>query len=145
MLSVILGTSMLVISLNIADGLVTDDYSKEGLAINEIIERESKAKDMNLQLTLNLDQLTGDLTADVSGNFSEYPSTLHLNLAHPVRKELDSKVNLVHQKDGRYIGQVTEVQEQKRYVSLFDPMNDVWVLKGELHFPLSDKITISAN
>ena len=144
-LSVVLGLTMLAISIKVQDGLVTDDYSKEGLAINERIEREVTAKEKNIQISLKFDDITGDFVADFKSDLEAYPEKLLLEIIHPVKSDLDVIVYLTHQINGRYIGQLAQTVQQKRYLRVSDPDNNIWVLVDEFQFPLKDTITLKAN
>lgn len=144
-LSVVLGLTMLAISIKVQDGLVTDDYSKEGLAINERIEREVTAKEKNIQISLKFDDVTGDFVADFKSDLEAYPEKLLLEIIHPVKSDLDVIVYLTHQINGRYIGQLAQTVQQKRYLRVSDPDNNIWVLVDEFQFPLKDTITLKAN
>ncbi|GAA3937278.1 FixH family protein [Litoribacillus peritrichatus] len=144
-LSVVLGLTMLAISIKVQDGLVTDDYSKEGLAINERIEREVTAKEKNIQISLKFDDITGDFVADFKSDLESHPEKLLLEIIHPVKSDLDVIVYLTHQINGRYIGQLAQTVQQKRYLRVSDPDNNIWVLVDEFQFPLKDTITLKAN
>ncbi|GLQ30085.1 FixH family protein [Litoribrevibacter albus] len=144
-LSVVLGLTMLNISFHIQDGLVTDEYSKEGLAINEQIEKEVKAKDIQAEATISLDAESGELTLDFTSQLTELPANLMIELVHPIIKDKDISVVLTHNSQGRYLGQVENGIEGKRYVSIHELQNPTWVLKGELHFPISSATTLSAH
>ena len=143
-LSVVLGLTMLNISFHIQDGLVTDEYSKEGLAINERIEKEENAKSLEAQATLSMDAESGELKVLFSSKLEKTPDTLILELIHPIIKDKDTKVVLTHQGLGQYSGMMEEALDSKLYIRLHELHNVSWVLKGEVHFPLSGKTTITA-
>lgn len=143
-LSVVLGLTMLNISFHIQDGLVTDEYSKEGLTINERIEKEDYAKNLNAQANISVDTASGELTVLFSSNLEQAPNNLLLELIHPIIKEKDQKVVLTHQGNGRYSGQTSDGLESKRYVRIQELKDSGWVLKGELHFDVTNQATITA-
>lgn len=143
-LSVVLGLTMLNISFHIQDGLVTDEYSKEGLAINERIEKEENAKNIKAQATLSTDPISGELTLIFSSTNENKPDTLILEVIHPIIKDQDTKVVLTHQGEGQYLGMIDSAPDSKRYIRLHELHQPTWVLKGEIEFPLQGSTTISA-
>jgi hypothetical protein len=143
-LSVVLGTTMLIISIQVQDGLVTDDYSKEGFTINEKIEREVEGKNLELTAAIKLDDMTGDLTLDLGGKLNPLPEQLLLEIIHPVRAELDIPATVHHQINGRYIGQLPVKLNQRRYIRVTDPSNPNWLLKGEISFPTKEPAMVIA-
>ena len=52
--AVIAGTATVIIAMHEPDGLVADDYYKEGLAINRTLAKEQMAKQLNLSAELSL-------------------------------------------------------------------------------------------
>ena len=60
--SVIVGFSMLGVAIQTNDGLVTDDYYRQGVLYNENLERDEKAQELGITGSLTMDELTGDLS-----------------------------------------------------------------------------------
>ena len=60
--SVIVGFSMLGVAIQTNDGLVTDDYYRQGVLYNENLERDEKAQELGITGSLIMDELTGDLS-----------------------------------------------------------------------------------
>jgi len=143
-LSVVLGLTMLNISFHIQDELVTDEYSKEGLAINEIIGKEEKAKTLMTKADIKVDKESGEITVNFTSKLQQTPDNLLLELTHPIIKEKDQTIVLTHQMNGQYSGQVADGLDNKRYVSLKELQDSSWVLKGEIHFDITDQATITA-
>lgn len=142
-LSVVLGLTMLNISFHIQDGLVTDEYSKEGLAINERIEKEENAKTLEIKATISLDDQSGELQLQFSSKQDTTPDNLILEIIHPIIKDQDIKIVLTHQGEGRFTGHLDQQLDSKRYIRLEELHNTSWVLKGELNFPLAGEVTVS--
>jgi hypothetical protein len=77
------------------DGLVADDYYKQGLAINQVIGRTERAVALALRAKVDLAadgrvraELAGGDTADAN------PDTITLLLAHPTRAGGDARAEL---------------------------------------------------
>jgi hypothetical protein len=89
------------------DGLVADDYYKQGLAINQVIGRAERAAALALRakVTLAVDgraraELAGGDTADAN------PDAITLLLAHPTRAGGDARAELRRVADRAYEGRI---------------------------------------
>ena len=73
---------------------------------------------------MHLDELTGEVDVQLTGNSN--PATLELNLISPTQPEKDRKINLARSdtEHGRYIGQVTDKVEGRRFVELLGVEGD---------------------
>jgi len=73
---------------------------------------------------VHLDELTGEVEVNLTGNSN--PTTLELNLISPTQPEKDRKINLARSasEPGRYIGQVTDKVEGRRFVELLGVEGD---------------------
>jgi hypothetical protein len=134
-LTVIAGCYTLWLSLFSFDGLVTDDYVKQGLAINQMIERDDAARERGLQASVmrNGQEIRVLLTSQ--GTVAP-PDRLKLNLSHPTRSTLDYSIVLMKGNDGFYSGQLqTDVTGRRKIV--LEDQDSTWRLKG--NWQLSDE------
>jgi hypothetical protein len=116
--SVSLTLSMVVIAVTHPDNLVNDNYYEAGKGINRSLDRERLAQSLKLRATVHLDELTGELELNLTGN--SQPETLELNLMSPTQPEKDRKVvlNRSPSEAGRYVGQLPDKIEGRRFVEL---------------------------
>ncbi|SHN00935.1 hypothetical protein SAMN05216593_105368 [Pseudomonas asturiensis] len=116
--SVLLSLTMAGIAINHPDNLVTDNYYEAGKGINRSINREVLAQTLMLRASLHLDDVTGEAELRLSGNSN--PERLELNLISPTRPDMDRRVFLTRSPSeaGRYIGQLQDRVEGRRFVEL---------------------------
>ncbi|MNN18452.1 hypothetical protein D3C81_1316600 [compost metagenome] len=81
---------------------------------------------------MHLDELTGEVDLRLSGN--SQPKTLELNLISPTQPEKDRKIVLTQSESeaGRYIGQLSDKVEGRRFVEVLGSQDaHVWRLFEE--------------
>jgi len=130
--SVTLTLSMVTIAVNNPDNLVTDNYYEAGKGINRSLDRELLAQSLKLRATVHLDELTGETDLRLAGD--SQPETLELNLISPTQPEKDRKITLARSasEPGRYIGQLADKVEGRRFVELLGEQNgQTWRLFEE--------------
>ena len=123
---IVAGAVTAAIAVRSEDSLVADDYYRQGLAINRELERERRAKDLNLSAIANFSR--GKIEVEIAG--TRAPS-LHLKLIHPTRASEDRDVMLLAQA-GHYVGFTGDavlVNGEKRRVLLEDPAGG-WRIVG---------------
>src|SRR5574343_739312 len=91
------------------DGLVSDDYYKQGLAVNQRLQRDHKADRMGLYADVMLAGRNVRLLLRSEGDIATV-SVLTLKLSHPTRAGLDQSVQMAPEGQGVYSGKlVTEI------------------------------------
>ena len=113
------------------DGLVDDDYYKQGLAINQITARDQVAakRGLRAEVMLSGDQIRVLLSADDAGTL---PANLVLRLTHPTRSGVDQTVSLVTENgaSGLYSGRLVTSPKGRWHVALEDGAK-AWRLTGD--------------
>ncbi len=93
---VIAGFTTLYIANIHSDDLVADDYYKDGLAINRVLERDAKAQALGIEAKLRFFNLAETWQVEVKISGTQADSTLTLSLSHPLEADQDFMVPLVH-------------------------------------------------
>lgn len=130
--SVTLSLTMVAIAVNNPDNLVNDNYYEAGKGINRSLDRELLAQALMLRARLHLDDVTGEADLRLSGD--SRPPTLELNLISPTQPQKDRKIMLTQSgaEPDRYIGQLTDKVEGRRFVELLGSENgQTWRLFEE--------------
>lgn len=136
-----LGTTVLacmvtiVIAIKTNDSLVADDYSSQGKAINQRLERDQRALELGLQARVqrslvgpDLDRLRVELSAPQG---KPLPPFIRLELSHPTLADKDVSLQLVQIAPGVYQGQVGRLFKGHWYTSVEDP-EKTWRLRSRL-------------
>jgi hypothetical protein len=109
-----------------ADGLVAEDYYRQGLAINKRLAREETARRLALTATVELQprrirvQLTGDA-----------PPVLFVQLAHATRAGYDVRVRLTPVAPGAYEAEVEPLPRGHWRIVIEDPRG-AWRIAKDL-------------
>ncbi|MFJ3486320.1 FixH family protein [Pseudomonas sp. NPDC090202] len=130
--SVALTVSMVTIAVSHPDNLVNDNYYEAGKGINRSLDRELLAQNLKLRASVHLDDITGEADLRLSGD--SRPETLVLSLISPTQPEKDRKVVLARSPSeaGRYVGQLNDKVEGRRFVELLGVENgQTWRLFEE--------------
>ncbi|MGE6388011.1 FixH family protein [Pseudomonas sp. NPDC078416] len=130
--SVALTLAMVIIAVTHPDNLVTDNYYEAGKGINRSLDRELLGQSLHLQARVGLDDLTGEVDVQLSG--ASQPETLVLNLISPTQPDKDRKIVLARNpsQPGRYVGQLGDRVEGRRFVELLGMENaQTWRLFEE--------------
>jgi hypothetical protein len=98
--AVIAGITTVFIATHEPDSMVVDDYYKDGLAINTVIEKDRRAIEMELGARLEFGNSGVRLYMQSPEPIAEGPLTL--KLIHPTRAEQDQQLVLVPFGDNYY-------------------------------------------
>ncbi|MNO48735.1 hypothetical protein D3C76_390740 [compost metagenome] len=121
---------MVSIAVHNPDNLVNDNYYEAGKGINRSLDRELLAQTLKLKASVHLDDLTGEVDLRLSGDSD--PQTLELNLISPTQPDKDRKVLLSRAEAGRYVGQLDDKVDGRRFVELLGSQEgQVWRLFEE--------------
>lgn len=117
-----------------ADPLVAEDYYKQGMAIHQTLERESRAAALGLSAQLQVRD--GELSVRLDGRLDAYPDQLELTLVHPARQEQDLSLVLPATAQGEYRAALPPMSAGQRRVVLQSETQD-WRLAGRTTVPMT--------
>lgn len=140
---VVAGFATLWIAISSSDGLVADDYYKQGLAINQTLQREALAvqngyhaaaefADDGRRITVRLESASG----------ASLPDTLQLRIVHPTRAGRDGLVMLRKTSDGLY-GGVGPALTEGRWMLILQDQQSTWRLDGAMTAPQQGMVSLS--
>jgi len=131
--SVILSSIMVSVAVIGQDSLVSDNYYKDGMGINQTIEQDRLAVQLNIVPIVTIQ----DKTAIISIKSDKMPiqAFLTLKLVHPTTSDKDIKIRLLPTENG-FIGDLPNVVEGRRYLDLYG-FDDSWRIREEVYLPLN--------
>jgi hypothetical protein len=103
---IVAGVGTAVVAFSGADGLVADDYYKQGLAINRTLAREDAARGRGISGELRID--AGVVRVSLTSS-QALPDRLTLTFAHPARASRDRVVHLARGSNGDYEAPLPEL------------------------------------
>jgi uncharacterized protein len=111
------------------DGLVADDYYKQGLAVNQRLQRDHYASELGLRVDL---MRSGEKIRLLMSSETDVvlPEVLTLKLAHPTRAGHDQMIQMISEGQGFYGGKLSADVLGRWHVSIEDPEGK-WRLQGD--------------
>lgn len=119
------GTVTMWLALSSADGLVAEDYYKQGLAINKVLAREDAARRLGLAATVSLSG--HHIRVHLDGG---KPEALFVHLAHATRAGYDVRLRLAPVAPGEYEATLDSLPRGRWRVVIEDPRG-TWRISQE--------------
>lgn len=131
------------IAFNTDDSLVKDNYYKEGLAINQSIDRVNQANLLALVAKIEIDKTSNLLHLNLSSNQS-LPETLIIEFSHPTLQSKDQRFELASLTGGDYAAELKQIENAYWHISLEDQTKS-WLLKTRWLYPENSSLVIDAS
>ena len=113
------------------DPLVVDNYYKEGLAINRVIERDRAAADRGYRAQVLFSEDHSRVRVHLAGTDANLPEALVLRLVHPTRAAEDRTVTLRSAQAGWYEGAMDQLGAAPRWDVQLEGGQRDWRLTGQ--------------
>ena len=108
-----------------ADGLVAEDYYKQGMGINRRLAREEAAQQRGISAAVRLDPAS--IRVELQG---AAPEALFVHLAHATRAGHDLRLRLVPGADGVYAAELPPLPAGRWRAAIEDPRG-IWRIVKE--------------
>jgi hypothetical protein len=136
------GAVTVVLALQSYDGLVAEDYYKQGLAVNQRLARAEKARALGISGSLNIAAATGgEVHVQLRGQPADARGALVLALTHPTRAGYDQTVPLAARQEG-YAGRIGALAPGRWHV-IVESADAAWRIRGELQIPQQTAATLA--
>lgn len=133
-----------IITINIAimsdDGLVVDDYYKQGLGINQTLQRDQLARDMKIEADLFIE--SRKLKMRLTGAVND--PNLTLSFIHPTQGQRDVVLNMVRFTDNSYKAELDK-KLTGNWNLLIEPENKKWRILGRISLPKESNSKLMPN
>ncbi|MBI5751925.1 MAG: FixH family protein [Hydrogenophilales bacterium] len=137
--AVVAGFITLWLAIQSDDGVVVDDYYKQGLAINRTLARDETAA--RLQLAAHMRLAGGNVELTLSGRLASHPDRITLRIAHPTRAGMDQTAVLTHIGNGRYTGHA-QLPAPGRWTLVLEDPGKIWLLHGRIMQGMEEAVTL---
>ena len=131
--SLIVGSMVIYLANTTSDSLVVDDYYKEGKAINANLDKEIRAKYLNISTDLLISE-GGSVRLQFHSGIPKTGEALTLNLYHVTLKDRDMQTILTRDANGIYRGTFEQQIEGKWQASLL-PFDQEWKIQQTVYLP----------
>ena len=140
--AVVAGIATLVIAAKTFDGMVVDDYYKEGQAIVQTLGRVEHARELGLRAALRIrsDSIHVELTATAPGSL---PDSIRQTVAHPTWSGLDQEL-LVRGRSGVYEATLAPLSTGRWLFVIQDEARS-WRMDGSAYLPAEMEIRMDPN
>lgn len=110
-----------------SDGLVADDYYRQGLAINKVLAREEAARAQGISATLAIHERV--LRVTLTG---QAPEALFAHLSHATRSGYDQRLRLAPAGAGVYEAELPPLPAGRWRIAIEDPRASWRIVKESL-------------
>lgn len=132
---VVAGFATLWIAVSSSDGLVADDYYKQGLAINQTLQREAVAAQNGYRAAAQFAEDGRRISLRLeAGPGTALPAILQMQIVHPTRAGRDGLVMLRQTASGQYEG-VGPALTEGRWMLILQDQQSTWRLDGAMTVP----------
>jgi uncharacterized protein len=139
--AVVAGTITMGIAFKTFDGVVSDDYYRQGLAINRSLDRDARARERGLSAQLQFNPAGDRVRVTMAGDASS-DRPLHLKLVRAARSGDDQDVTLAQVAPGLYEGRLTRPLQGRWHLRLEDEAGQ-WRIAATAQLPVDRAIGLA--
>lgn len=140
--AVVGGIITLIIAAHEPDGLVVDDYYKQGLAINRELELDRQAAALDLTALVRLDTDSKQIVVSLQNTPAQLEAQeLTLRMIHPTRPNLDRTLSLQREAADRWSAPFDGAAQGRWHLQLEPEARD-WRVSGRLLLPQQQQVLL---
>lgn len=141
--AVVAGIATIFIAAHDPDGLVADDYYKQGLAINDELGRDRHAAELGLSALVRVEP-DRRLALTLDGPAQAHTGDIELRMVHPTRPNLDRTLRLTRETGNRWFATLESIAPGHWHL-LLDSTAGGWRLTGRLAMPDQQQALLQPN
>ena len=138
--AVIAGFITLDLAIQSNDGLVSDDYYKEGLAVNKDLARDALTRRLGLEAYASYDPKTQEFGVTLHQRDGTPIEALTLELIHPTRAHHDLSIAMTAQGQGRFTVRLPAAMPTAYWHIRLSPPDGRWRLENRLRLPAAGAV-----
>ncbi|MCC2604009.1 FixH family protein [Planctobacterium marinum] len=138
-ISMVLGFTIVYLAVTSENSMVSDDYYKEGKAINQSISKKRMAKQLNLVAALTLQENRIYVTFQQA--LPPDAAALKLDFFHATLQDKDFFVMLTRNAEGVYSGELRNETKGKWRLTL-TPFDESWKIRKTVSLPIASDIIL---
>lgn len=133
------------IAATTSDGLVAEDYYKQGLKVSETLERSGKARTLGIHggVQMNAESTVVRLWATQAGEFVA-PPQITVSLSHPTRAGVDQTKAFPRRPDGLYEGQL-RLPASGHWLLMLEDDAKTWRVLAHVQLPASGELLVGGD
>lgn len=137
---IVAGVFTAYLAVSTSDGLVADDYYKQGLAVNKTIASSEYAQKHGLSVAVKVTADGFSMKLSASDNDFVPPKSLVVTLSHPTRAGLD-QTRVLERVGDSYAGKL-RLPASGHWIILIEDEPKSWRLMGNVVLPASGETVI---
>jgi len=118
-----------------ADGLVKDDYYKQGLAMNQDKARKRYAENLGLEARGKINVDTGTVTIVLNDAAIGHYDRLNVTMIHPTRSHNDMSIPVQKTGNNSYEGEMNLDPKPGHWWFRLSPEINNWYIEGRVRLP----------
>ena len=134
--AMVVGFTMLGVAIKTNDGLVTDDYYRQGVLYNENKERDLRAQSLGIEGLLTIDEITGDVLVELEFGQAAPVDQIDGALRSPTFARDDRSFTLTPIRPGYYQASIDSIKPGAWIVELTAP-DGTWRIQQRIGLPLA--------
>jgi uncharacterized protein len=134
--AMVVGFTMLGVAIKTNDGLVTDDYYRQGVLYNENKSRDDLAKTLGIQGLLTMDEITGDILLTMEFGQAEPVARIEGALRSPTFARDDIRFTLTAIRPGFFQASIPAMRNGAWDVELVSA-DGTWRIVERIALPLA--------
>lgn len=131
--SVVTGMVMLNFAIDGADTLVRDEWYKDGMAINQRLDKQNRARESGLKAYFSFDREENIVKLRIDNLDTLQEPSLSLDLVHPTLAQRDIKVELYRTPDNTYFAKLPNTPGGLYYAQIRSPQQS-WEIDARINF-----------
>lgn len=131
--SMVMGVIMITLAVNGKDTLVRENWYKDGMAINQRMDKQLKAKELGIKAALTYDKKSGALFVATANVDTQTDTELTLHLIHPTLKDKDRTLQMFLAPNNQFYTKLDGVPQGFYYLLLTTP-TEQWEIDSSVNF-----------